>query len=201
MSNWMIALFQRPAGDLPNWGRLRWTLNHWLRRLGHPGMAGIGMLVLCPVLYFSAVRPAQERLDAVQQRSASVGERIKRAAAAPAFEQLTPAEQLASFYRIFPNQKSSPRWIEKLVVLAQDKGLSLDQGEYKVARSNDGKLMQLRMTFPVKGEYAQIRKFLSALPDEIPVFSLENVQFERQKISDSLVEAKIRLVLYLGQGS
>jgi len=201
MSNWMMAVLRRPAGDLPSWGRLRWTLSRWLRRVGYPGMVGIGALALCPVLYFSAIRPAQERLDAMQHRSASLGERIKRAAAAPAFEQLTPAEQLASFYQVFPNEKSSPRWIEKLVVLAQDKGLSLDQGEYKVSRGNDGKLVHLNMTFPVKGEYAQIRKFLSALPDEIPVFSLENVQFERQKISDPVVEAKIRLVLYLGQGS
>jgi len=51
----------------------------------------------------------------------------------------------------------------------------------------------------VTGQYPQIRKFLTDLPDTLPVVALENVQFERQKITDPNVAAKIKLVLYLEQ--
>ena len=57
------------------------------------------------------------------------------------------------------------------------------------------------MTLPLKGEYPQIRRFLAALPAELPIVALENVQFERQKVADPNVEARIRLVLFLGRES
>ncbi|MBS4095537.1 MAG: hypothetical protein KGZ83_01695 [Sulfuricella sp.] len=206
MNNWMAAVLKRPTFTLPSdgtaaWHRLRWAMRRGLRQLGLPGVVGLGVLAMCPAFYFSAIQPAQTRLETAHRNSLSVGERIKQRAALPEAERLTQAEQLASFYRIFPGEKSSPRWIEKLVVLAESHGLSLDQGDYKVARDKVGKLVQLKMTFPIKGEYTQIRKFVSALPLEIPVFSLESIQFERQKISDTAIEAKIGLVLYLGQES
>jgi len=58
--------------------------------------------------------------------------------------------------------------------------------------------VRFQITLPVKGEYLKIRKFLAALPTVLPIVALENVQFQRQKIADPVVEAKIRLVLYLG---
>jgi len=64
-----------------------------------------------------------------------------------------------------------------------------------------GKLVRYQMTLPVKGEYPQIRKFLTDLPGALPAVALENVQFERQKIADPNVEAKIRLVLYMERAS
>ena len=86
-------------------------------------------------------------------------------------------------------------------MLAERNGLSLNQGEYKATRDKVGRLVRLQMTLPVKGEYSQIRRFLSALPAETPIIALENVQFARQNIADSTVEARIRLALYLEQAS
>ena len=55
------------------------------------------------------------------------------------------------------------------------------------------------MTLPVRGEYRQIRQFLASTGAKVPIASLEQVQFERQKVGDPLVDARIRLVLYLEQ--
>jgi hypothetical protein len=82
--------------------------------------------------------------------------------------------------------------------VAESHGLSLDQGEYSAVPDKTAKLVCFQITLPVKGEYLKIRKFLAALPTELPIIALENVQFQRQKIADPVVEAKIRLVLYLG---
>lgn len=83
------------------------------------------------------------------------------------------------------------------MALAESRGIRLNEGEYKATSDKAGRIVRFQMTLPVKGEYPQIRKFLSALPSELPVVALQSVQFERQKVADPAVEAKLKLVLYL----
>jgi Tfp pilus assembly protein PilO len=180
---------------------LRWTFRRWLHILGRPGVLAIGILVVFPPFYFSAIVPAQERLDAARRSTLSLREQILHAGKSLAGVRRTPAEQLAEFYRIFPEERSSPQWLARLLVLASKNGVSLNEGEYKATRDNAGRLMRLQMVLPVKGEYRQIRRFLAALPAEIPIIALENVQFTRRNVADSAVEARIRLALYLEQAS
>lgn len=192
-----------PAGSVPVplRGRLRWTVRSWRRLLGWPGILGAGVLAISPAFYFSAIQPAQARLEAAQRSAISLRERIESAATALQGSPLTPAEQLAEFYRVFPAENSSPQWLDRIAAAAQSRGLSLDYGEYKATRDKSGKLVRFQMLLPLKGDYPQIRQFLAALPAEAPVVALESVQFERQKVADPAVEARIKLVLYLGQES
>ena len=176
----------------------RLKIGRRLRRLGLPGILGIGVWVMAASFHLSAVLPAQQRLDEVrasaslQQRGAQAGRQLDANAR-------SPAEQLAEFYRVFPDETSSPDWIGRIAAIARDSGLSLDQGEYKPTRDTVGQLTRLQMTLPVRGEYRQIRRFLTATGAALPIVSLEQVQFERQKVGDPLIDARIRLVLYLGQ--
>ncbi|MDT3708216.1 MAG: type 4a pilus biogenesis protein PilO [Thiobacillus sp.] len=179
----------------------RRSIGRRLGRLGLPGMVGIGLWVMSATLYFSAVLPAQQRLEEARHSAASLQERIARAGRQLSANERPAAEQLAEFYRAFPDERSSPDWIGKISATAQSCGLSLDQGDYKPSRDKIGKLIRLQMTLPVKGEYGQIRRFLASTGANVPIASLEHVQFERQKVGDPLVDAKIRLVLYLEQPS
>lgn len=188
-----------PTVPLPQ--RLQWQLRRWLRLLGFPGVVALGLLAVCPAFYFSAVVPAQQRLDQARGNVVKLQARIARAAREPGVEQRTPSEQLSAFYRAFPAETETPQWLEKLIAAAESRGLKLDQGEYAATQDRVGKLVRFQMNLPVRGEYPQIRKFLAALPGEVPLTALEQVQFERQKIADPQVEARIKLALYLEQGS
>lgn len=192
-----------PVGSVPVplLGRLRWAARSWRRLLGWPGILGAMMLAISPGFYFSAIQPVQARLEAAHRSAISLHERMERAATALQGSQLTPAEQLAEFYRAFPAEKSSPQWLDRIAATAQSSGLSLDYGEYKATRDKSGKLVRYQMLLPLKGGYPQIRQFLAALPAEAPVVALESVQFERQKVADPVVEARVKLVLYLGNES
>jgi len=183
------------------WPRLRWTSRRWLRALGKSGVLAIGILVVFPPFYLSAIAPAQERLDAARRGTLSLHEQVQLASQSLGGMQRAPFEQLAEFYRIFPEERNAPQWLKKLFALAEKNGLSLQEGEYKANRDKLGRLMRFQMVLPVKGEYPQIRRFLAALPAEIPIIALENVQLSRQNVSDSAVEARIRLTLYLEQAS
>ena len=179
----------------------RLKIGRRLRRLGLPGTLGIGVWVMVASFHLSAVLPAQQRLDEVRASAASQQQRVAQAGRPLDANARPPAEQLAEFYRVFPDETSSPDWIGRIVAIARDSGLSLDQGEYKPTRDTVGQLTRLQMTLPVRGEYRQIRRFLTATGAALPIVSLDQVQFERQKVGDPLIDARIRLVLYLGQAT
>jgi len=174
-----------------------WTRRRWMRLFGWPGAAGIGLLAACLAFYASVIRPAQSRLEAAHQGVIQLQQAGKHGAQDR--RSRSPAEQLAEFYRQFPNDKNLLPWVEKIFTLAQSQKLSLDQGEYKVSSDKVGKLMRFQMTLPLKGEYPQIRKYLDSLLAEIPTVALEHLQLERQKVGVPVLEASIRLTLYLEQ--
>jgi Tfp pilus assembly protein PilO len=185
--------------EMPSWNRIRWTSRYWLHRLDWPGVVAIGILAMCPAFYFSTIRSEQARLDLARVSVAMLNEQFALGGKSASGKEPSLEEQLAEYYRKFPAEESSPLWLEKLMALAANNGLSLNDGEYKVTRDNVGKLVRYQMTLRVKGEFPQIRKFLTDLPSVLPVVALETVQFERQKVADAIVEAKIKLVLYLVQ--
>lgn len=182
----------RFIADNPMWVRQR-----WMRLFGWPGVLGIGLLAVCSAFYFSAIQPAKAKLNEVHVSATSIQERVKIAANGLNHSELSPSEQLTEFYRIFPNDKNLLPWLQKVFLLAETQGIKLDQGDYKVTHDRIGKLVRYQMTLPIRSEYPQIRKFLNSLRAEIPFVSMEHLQFERQKINDSEVEAKIKLALYL----
>jgi hypothetical protein len=183
-------------------GQLRWQYRHKSNLLGWPGIVALGLLVIAPIFYFSAILPMQIRLDTAQHNYASVQNQLLIASKADRpIGGNTPREQLVEFYKFFPDEKNAPEWLGKLDEAAEKSGLSLIDGEYKVTQDKVGKLIRLRVAFPVQGKYPQIREFLTSLPAHVPPMALENVQFERNNTVDSNVEAKIKMVLYLVQKS
>ena len=197
------ARLARRIGPLSSQSRQRllWSLRRWANMLGRPGLLGIAILLLLPPFFVAAIAPAQERLAAARGSSLSLHEQIQLASRAMDGSRDSPPAQLAAFYRIFPRQGDAPLWLKKLVRLADRHGLRLNEGEYRSTPDKAGRLMRLQLLLPVKGEYRQIRRFLAAMPAEIPVIALEDVQFSRQSVADPAVEAHIRLALYLEQGS
>ena len=169
-------------------------------QLGVPGAIGVGVLALCLGLYVSILQPAEQSRDAARLAATSLQKRI--AQAGPDANARAPlGEQLAAFYRIFPGEQDATDSVGKIAAIAKRDGLVLLQADYKAERDKTGKLTRFQMNLPLKGEYQTIRRFLSALHAEMPTVSLEQVQFERQKVGDPLVDARVRLVIYLGRSS
>ncbi len=180
--------------------RLRWKTNRLLPLLGWPGILAIGLLVMCLPFYFSTIRPMQVSLEAMQEELNSSREHsLNREAIDHSLD--TPGEQLAEFYKFFPPEKTSPHWLGLMVEIANKKGLALNHGEYTMVSDSVGQLRRFKITLPVEGTYPQIRQYLASLIEAVPSMSLENVQFERKEISDTDLQAKIKLVLYLRHAS
>ncbi len=176
---------------------VRWLLLRAPALLGRTGVVGIGLLIACTAFYFSTIQLAQKQLSSTEKNVQFLQEQMKLAGPGANTDQHSSEEQIVRFYRSFPQDKDLPQCMEKIFATAQDHGIELEQGEYKVTRESSNGLVRFQMTFPVKADYPQIRKFLSSLKADIPTLSLQQVQFKRQQVGDAMVEANIKLVLYL----
>lgn len=170
-------------------------------RPGLPGALGAGGLALCLAFYVSAVQPAQQRLETARLDASALQAQLARAAQAGTHKRPALAEQLAAFYQMFPGEQEATERIGAIAALAQRDGLELQQADYTMERDKGGKLTRLQVNLPLKGEYRTIRRFLSDLRAELPIVALEQLQLERQKVGDAQVDAKVRLVIFLGQAS
>lgn len=168
-------------------------------RLGWPGAIGLGALALCLAFHVAILLPAQQRVDAARRTVASMQQRL--GAASKPETVLSLDEQLAAFYANFPREQDAAESVGRIAAIAGRHGLVLQQADYKVERDKGGKLTRFQMNLPLKGAYPTIRQFLASLRSEMRVVALEQVQFERQKVGDAAVDAKLRLVIYLGASS
>jgi Tfp pilus assembly protein PilO len=192
--------WQRPAAAKVAFPvRLNWMVRRWLPSLGWPGMLAIALLAMLVPFYFSAIHSAEGRLVTAERESVSVRDKIIQANQTVTAHQGTVDEQLAEYYRAFPNELESPEWLGKMAAIAEKSGLQLNEGEYKTSKDKVGRLMHFQITLPVTGQYPQIREFIANVPFEMPIMALENVQIERKTVSDVTVNAKIVFGLYLEQ--
>lgn len=163
--------------------------------LGWPGVLGLGLLVSVAGFYVSTLAPQQSQLDGLRQETMQLRQQAKTSADdAPQ----APAEKLAVFYAFFPPSKNLPDMLDKIFAAAKRQSLVLEHGEYGVFKDGVGGMMRYQITLPVRGSYPQIRKFVDAALGEVPALSLDSIQFERRKIGDAMVEAKLKFVVFLG---
>ena len=109
-----------------------------LSRLGVPGIAAIGMLTACAAFYVSVMMPMGARIDEVQDSVRSLSQRIEQVTRGSRQGDLPVAEQLAEFYRLFPQQNQLTDTVGKVFEIAGLQGIALQQGEYRVAEDQGG---------------------------------------------------------------
>ncbi len=171
-------------------------LRAMIRMLGPYGLAGVVLLLLCASLYFGVVKPAEIELSARQEAS----KRMKSRSAVQPVSIDSRSDDLRRFYALFPSSGKIAPEMQKLWVVAGEYKIDLQQGEYRLESSGPG-LARYRITLPVRATYAQIRQFVGFILKEIPAMSIDGLRFERKKISDTQLEAQIKLTLYLQPAS
>jgi hypothetical protein len=171
------------------------ALRRVLRQLGTPGVAGIGVLIACAAMFYSAQRPLEARIESLRTELAQA----EAGAGARGAPRLAPQDGLAEFYRFFATGQDAEAWLARLFGLARAHGLELPQGAYRYNRLSGERLARYEVTLPVKGQYPQIRRFIAAALNEIPVASLDRVAFERKRAAEAQVEASIRFTLFLDE--
>lgn len=160
-----------------------------LRRLGVAGVLAIGVLFGCAGFYLNTLLPAR-----AQVRSERLA--LEQLAARPPQRPLASRDgALERFYALFPAPAELSDEVARLHRLALASGLELSEAEYRLERREAG-LWAYRANLPVRGSYAELRQFLSAVLSDMPAASVDALRFERRKAADTRLEAQVRITLY-----
>jgi Tfp pilus assembly protein PilO len=175
----------------------RLILSEAIQAIGLPGVAGIALLLFSLSFAFSSLLPSWRELERHRTVAASARERLPEGAAPASIREASPAAELRAFYEIFPARSDAPALLSQVYAAAEDRKLLLSRGEYGRSTDPQTGLARYRIVLPVRGSYSQVREFVAATLQAVPVLALDEVSFERPKISEGEVEARIRLTLYL----
>jgi hypothetical protein len=169
------------------------VLQRLLRILGPFGIAALGILLFCAVFYWNAIKPAETEITAQREAAQRLKSRTPYKPVAVALDRRS--DDLRRFHNQFPPTGKIPTEVEKLWMTAAEYKIDLEKGEYRLESTGLG-LARYRVTLPVRASYAQIRNFINFILKEIPTASIDGLRFERKKISETQLEAQIRLTLY-----
>ncbi|CAN5905172.1 hypothetical protein BH11PSE12_BH11PSE12_32800 [soil metagenome] len=177
-----------------------WHIRRGADRLGTLGILGLVLIVLGIGFQLFAVLPEKKQIDIARKKAETIRMDIQ-SLQLEASKAIAPADQLSTFYSALPNAKTAPDLLKKIVETAKLHNLLLEQGEYRLTRDADGKVLRYAITLPVKGDYIQMRRFIRQVLATVPSTSLDSIAFQRPTVADASIEAQIKLIMFLGDGA
>jgi Tfp pilus assembly protein PilO len=178
--------------------RLRWEAARHGARLGWLGGVG-ALLILVTALFHFSVRPKIiNEINSLQEDAARLRARHQMALTQPVAAKMGVSQQLTTFYEFFPPQGALPDRLAKVYAAASKRGVTLERGEYKVVQEQGWRLLRYQITLPVKGSYEQIRGFVADVLTALPASAVDEISLKRDGIGATVIEAQIKLTLFLG---
>jgi hypothetical protein len=171
---------------------LAWSLKQGMREIGLPGVTAFVLLVVCAGAYVLVLRPLKTEILDIREQWGAVSS-LKQGPAPSG----SPMDGLNGFYASVPGADTQFSLMERLHRAAAAQSLALDHGDYQLVAEAATPLVRYEIELPVKGDYAQIRRFIAASMRDLPTLALKSVSFTRQKSDDPVLNAKISFVLYL----
>ncbi|MFZ2162859.1 MAG: type 4a pilus biogenesis protein PilO [Sideroxyarcus sp.] len=167
-------------------------------QLGWQGTSGLVLLALTGLLHVWALQPLEletafmhSRIDAVSAKSNLKGS---------TFSLGDRQEELGAFFNSLPAEQDVTDILGSISVVAEASKVELKQAEYRIDEKNKPQL-EYGLVFPVQGGYANIRHFVFRVLADHPAIALDQINFQRDKVNDSILTADVRFTLFLQSGS
>lgn len=162
--------------------------------LGWQGISGLALLLLAAIFFTYSLKPLEQQtagmrsqLDAARQRSGG---------GTKAFGAGDRQQELAALFDSLPEEKDVTDTLAKIYTIASKTGVELKRAGYHLD-DKDSPRVEYGISFPMTGDYARIRAFLSGVLANNPAVSLDQVNFQRDRISDSTLKADVRMTIFL----
>jgi Type II secretion system (T2SS), protein M subtype b len=163
------------------------ALDRLVRALGWPGLAGVAALLLAAVAVAAGQRWDAQAV-ALQAEARELRAKARPAAAAPA--PLSAQQWQAAL----PTAAGRQQRLADLLELGMRLELNGARTEHRLSTA-DG-LERLRVTMPVTGSYAQLRRFIAAALANDPALSLDAIKLRRASPLSAEVDAELQWSLH-----
>jgi hypothetical protein len=186
--------------DKKGFRALVWRLQYFTRNLNGTAVLGIGLLAFEAGFYLLTLDPLLEertilRVRVLAQSSSTIQ------GPQPVPPNIDPHVDLAKFYAALERTSQAPALLRRLYANADVQGLRLQQADYRPVPDSEGKILRYQILIPAKGTYPDIRRFLAQTSRDLPGLAIDGISFQRQQIGDRVVQAQIKLTLFLGAPS
>lgn len=162
-------------------------LPRWTKQLGLPGLLGVAALLLSALTLLLGQHWDAEA-SRLQVEARELRSRVRPVAIIPA-----PVDS-QQWQASIPAASQRQQRLAGLLELAIRLDLNTVRTEHRLA-SADG-LERLRVTMPVTGPYAQVRRFIAAALTQDPALSLDAVRLRRGNPMATEVEAELQWSLH-----
>lgn len=177
-------------------------LRLWLMRFGIGNILATLLLATACGVWLFAVPQLQKDLGGGKSALTAAQKALSAAPTLAVAELVPQAEQhLQQFYDALGDSRYAEQQVKTLFAIAAKNGLTLNQAEYKFAYEKSGKFHTYAITLPVKGPYTAVRPFCEQVLLAIPFASLDGVDFKREAVSNSNLDAKLHFTLHLDNGN
>ena len=163
-------------------------LNRLVRALGWPGLAGLAALLLA-----TAAIVLGQRWDA-QAAALQAEAHSLRAKARPAAVATAVPVSLQQWQAALPAAAARQQRLADLLELSIRMDLNSARTEHRLATSEG--LERLRVTMPLTGSYAQVRRFIGAALAHDPALSLDAIKLRRVSPMSADVDAELQWSLH-----
>lgn len=173
---------------------MRQHLRQLKEQLGWQGMSGIALLVLTGALHVLALQPLEQETAFMHSRLDAA--HSKGNAQSRTFDSGDRQKELGMFFDSLPAEQDVTDILASISEVAEASKVELKQAEYRLDEKNKQRL-EYGLFFPVQGGYANIRQFVFRVLADHPAMALDQINFQRDKVNDSILRAEVRLTLFM----
>lgn len=175
----------RRAGDLVV--DTAWRLRRMGPRRGIAALAVLGSILAA----LFVVWPMYEQAGVLQNQLAQLP--VVQGADAAAVGTAKPPE--------LPRVEQLPVIVGALLSRAQEAGLELQAGSYRLVPGKGGSPSRYEIGLPVSGSYPSIRQFVEASLVAVPTLALDGLSLERPDVASAKVEVEVNFVVFVAEGA
>jgi Tfp pilus assembly protein PilO len=159
------------------------------------GVTGIALLIAASLTWFTLIQGEEGELIRLRQGLEALRQQDAAKNSLPSNPILSKEEQLAIFYKSFPDELQVPDLLKQVFQAASSHDLTLETAEYSLIQTGSERLVRYRVALPIKGAFKQMLDFMDTVLKQNSAIALENVSFKRDKVDDAVVEAKLVFVV------
>jgi Tfp pilus assembly protein PilO len=163
-------------------------------QLGWQGSAGLFLLALTVAFQMLALNPLEQETAYIHQKVDTA--RSKSTRPDLNFSSIDHQKELGNLFDSLPGEENVTDILAMIYSVAEASKIEIKQAEYQLDDKSK-QSMEYRIVFPVQGEYANIRFFVFRVLSDHPAIALDQINFKRDKVNDSLLKAEIKFSLFL----